>query len=99
MNKEKAIENIIENFDFERVCKVMKYLDWKWRDAEESPSIGALVIEAQKQLSYAFDECLKRKKDIKTGTGGFVCRATYDNSKVDILELVFELDSWDYYEE
>lgn len=103
MDKQKAIENIIENFDFDKVHKVMTFLNWGWATVEEGgiPSIGKLIIHSQKYLSDVFDMCTRTKKDYYTGTGGFFVEAQYNNEEncCDYLKLRFELDSWDSYDE
>ena len=42
----KEINNIIDNFDFEKVHRVMKFLDWRIRNDEdkiEVPSVSQLI--------------------------------------------------------
>lgn len=52
---EKSKEECIISTDFERIHSVMKYLDWKWNlgDGAEVPSIGEIVISAQRYLNAA----------------------------------------------
>lgn len=67
------VDEILINFDFEKVQKVMKALDWKWafwEDIEgeqhtaEVPDIHALQCQAQKLLIDAVEKGYG-------GTGGF----------------------------
>lgn len=95
MNKKKAIEGIIENFNFETVYKVMKFLDWRWQNEPDTPTIGRLMLEAQSMLSETFDVCLERKDSVFRGCGGFTYKAVWDNEIVR-LELGFEIEGWDY---
>jgi hypothetical protein len=99
--KEKAIKNIIENFDFEKVHKVMVFLDWTWLHDVEPPSMGSLVISAQQKLSDTFDMCNNKKKDISIGSGGFVVYAEYNQQSdcCDYLDLKFQITSCEYYED
>lgn len=49
------IQDCLDNFDFERVHKVMVALDWKWfmLDGERIPSIKDLRNNAERLLSIA----------------------------------------------
>lgn len=99
MEKQKAISGIIENFDFEKVHKVMEFLEWGWQD-DGVPTIGKLMLSAQKRLEEAFDYCNSNKTNYYTGSGGFHIKADYDKKEgCTYLELSFQLANWDYYEE
>jgi len=97
LNKEKAINEIIEEFDFEKVKKVMELLEWTWHDVG-IPSIGKLVKTAEKLLNDCFDKCLDNKADYFVGTGGFMVRAFYDKKEIYRLDLTFEITDWSVYE-
>lgn len=101
INKETAIKNIISNLEFNKIEKVMKLLSWTWHDAEEPPTIGELVLYAQKRLSETYDKCKETKKDYYTSCGGFATKALWNEElqNVDYLECEFVLTSWEYYEE
>ena len=99
ISKEKAIENIIENFNWEKVHKTMVALDWTWHDSEgEAPTIGALFNCAIKLLHEAYDGAERFKANYRTGTGGFYARATVDEEtkEIDELKLTFEVANWEY---
>lgn len=99
ISKEKAIENIIENFNWEKVHKTMVALDWTWYDSEgEVPTIGALFNCAIKLLHDAYDGAERFKSNYRVGTGGFYARATVDEETKEIYELrlTFEVSSWEY---
>lgn len=87
MKKKKAIEHILDNFDFERVHKAMTALDWEWASTDGVPEIPDLRKKARRLLK----DVAKRKEDkFFTGTGGF------EVSKEDgILELKFVIAEWD----
>jgi len=100
MTTQSAIENIIENFNWERVHNTMLTLDWRWatyNSGTEVPSIGALVITAHRLLNDACLLALKNKSDVKTATGGFHAKALYckETNQIDNLELYFQITSWD----
>jgi hypothetical protein len=69
MTKQEAIQEqideIMDTFDFERVHKVMEYLDWTWGGYPESPSISVIRIHARERLKDAV-------KHGSSNTGGFV---------------------------
>ncbi len=54
------IKSIIENFDFEKVHKVMKALNWGWYSKDEDeliiPSISQMIMFAQDMLYRALEE-------------------------------------------
>jgi hypothetical protein len=100
MDKNKAIENILENLDFDKIHKVMTFLDWKWFESEEVPTIGKIVTNVQKHLSRTIDEALEAREDKTIKTGGFAYYATLDDKKeLDYVQVIFELTSWEYYED
>ncbi len=80
------INEIIKNFDFEKVRKVMVALDWAWRFDDRSPLVGELVITAQRLLT----EVVEKEEDWGISTGGFL--ATKRNG---MLALKFMVEEWD----
>lgn len=102
INKQFAINDIVENFNWEKVHKTMKALDWTWYDSGgETPTIGALFRCATGLLHDAYDGAERFKADYRTGTGGFYARALVDDNTKEIIELRlwFEVASWEHYEE
>jgi len=79
----KEIDYIIENFDYDRVEKVMEVLDWTWAIDANSPTRRPTIKEMQKVnrkylefcVSQASMKMLSSKKGKKgkyaTSTGGF----------------------------
>jgi len=94
---EKLVEEILENFDFERVKKVMDLLDWKYGDFDETPSLFKLIKTAEERLDYSYKRAMERKEDCTTSCGGFQAFAGYNEEKetVSYLELQFVLTTWD----
>jgi len=76
----KVIE-IIENFDFGKVRKVMDALDWTWINSNGVPTEGALVLKTMQVLEMAL------RKNTETSTCGF--KAKYDGETLS-LEFVVE---------
>jgi len=79
-------EEIEKNFDWERVEKVMNFLDWKWYTVDGIPNIRDLKHKAYNLLKEAYDN------GGYYAVGGFTAEyITKDN----FLQLSFVLDSWD----
>ena len=97
----KYIDDIIENFNWEKVLITMEALDWKWRG--EAPSIDDLMNQAERLLRGAAESRLGAFKDshwelgIINGTGGFQATAFCDETKTRItcLDLKFVVSEWD----
>lgn len=65
------IQNIMEDFDFQKVHNVMKQLDWRWASTKHGvPTIDEMKYEAKRLL---IDACVERTC---VATGGF--RAVYE---------------------
>ena len=101
------IEDIIDEFDFEEVHKVMEFLDWTWFDAGDAnggsvPRIAELRKKARKLLNEAADSVLRNNElpaESCIATGGF--RATahrYGDTDKIYFRLSFELSEWDNYD-
>jgi hypothetical protein len=62
----KAVNDIMDWFDFEKVHKVMKYLRWNWVSAEDGiPYLGEIKSQARDLLTRSIQE------GQGLGTGGF----------------------------
>jgi len=95
------IENILDNFDFDKVRKVMGFLQWEWCDVIEEtssvPSTYKIVCSARDRLEKAYEYAIKNKENATLSSGGFEAFAQYnkETNEVDYLELKFVLTSWD----
>jgi len=93
---QEILDDVIDHFDFDKVHRVMEYLDWVWVTADgsstEVPSIPRLKQAARKHLRRAF------AKNITVGSGGL--EASYvppapewgDEDPYGLLELKFVLE-------
>lgn len=102
LNKQKAIDEIIENFNWEKVQKTMDALGWTWHDSEgETPTLGALFRCATGLLHDTYDRAEMMKVNCSSATGGFMVRAFVNDETKEIysLRLAFEVCNWDSYEE
>lgn len=85
----KAIDEILQEFDFEKVHKVMKFLKWQWAFTNGIPNIEDMKKLAKDLLTRVCEE-----KTSCTGTGGFTARR-YEKG---ILSLEFNVTTWDTFE-
>ena len=99
---DKMIDDIIENFNFNKVWITMEYLGWRW-GGQGVPTIDVLVEEAKRLLNGAAKSRLTDFKDehweqgIIHRTGGFQAKAYCNEAKTKIiaLDLKFVLTEWD----
>ena len=93
------IREIVENFDWEKVNKVMKCLNWRWafsKTENQIPSIGELVLQGIRLLEEVNHSTLMDKSNHYRGTGGFEAKGIYLNESDEvILELSFTIESWE----
>jgi len=96
---DETIDELLENFNWEKVHQTMKILDWKWVSSKTEsgvPSIGELFTKSRKMLYDVVSLADQKKEDCLIATGGFIAYAFYDNSTKQIyhLKLAFEVTSW-----
>jgi hypothetical protein len=97
------IEDILDNFDFESVKKVMDILEWQWINAELGiPSMPELRKSARNLLIEVGEEVMKNNEmtsEANRATGGFRAHAYryLDEEKI-YFRLAFEVSEWDNYE-
>ena len=78
------IEEIMNNFDFEKVYRIMKFLDWEWSCVNRVPNVKELKATARKLL-----EDLDSVQSEYIGTGGFVAEDYGGNYR-----LTFQVEDW-----
>lgn len=69
--KQKAIDKILSNFDFERVHTVMVMLNWKWTFTNGVPTIQDLRSEAIELLNNVAIHKYSTSRDY---TGHFIAK-------------------------
>ncbi len=84
MNKE-ILDEVLDEFDFEKVQRAMTALDWRWGVQPEPPSIGELRRKARELLNQVVEG-----RHASVSTGGFT--AYMQNG---VLGLRFEVSSWE----
>ena len=94
----KKMDECIKYFDFEKVRKVMEFLDWKWQSSEDSPSIGELVLYVQNFLNRTYEKLDLNKEEsvYSLESGGFKLIATKSKDEID-FEVYFILEDWQTY--
>jgi hypothetical protein len=92
--KQEHIDEVMDEFDFGKVAKAMKALDWRWATtAGMVPLECDLRQQARKLLGLAYDGATDfNVSPYMTGTGGF--EATY-SKEYDNLGLKFVVASWE----
>ena len=95
------IQQVMENFDFERVYLTMRALNWTWGLDTRSPQMEDLKRTAEYLLRGSINGAIK-SKDLKpwegylNATGGFKATAFRNGYKRIVnLELEFIVSSWD----
>ncbi|CAB4124450.1 hypothetical protein UFOVP59_17 [uncultured Caudovirales phage] len=88
------IDHIMDHFDFNRVEKAMKALDWVWFHADTEngiPDVPTLRKEARRLLTSAWDNGMNVNRDWQVSTGGFTAKLYWlDGSP--LLELSFVVE-------
>jgi hypothetical protein len=103
--REQMMDVVIDEFDFDKVHRVMTFLEWKWINEHqilEVPSVPRLKQTARRLLREAY-RCWNKfgYSSGVTGSGGF--RATFYEAGEDgdaNFQLLFAVDeqhSYDYY--
>ena len=84
MNRD-LIDNILDEFDFERVHKAMVALNWQWHNTDGVPTIGDLRRNARNLLIEVTHD-----NHVMVGSGGF-----YAYNEDGTLGLRFEVASYE----
>ena len=95
------IENVLDEFDFATVHKVMEFLEWNWFGAMDGiPTLSEIRKSARRLLiEVANDVARNNEIDAQSNraTGGLRAEA-YKGDEKTYLKLSFELAEWDNYE-
>jgi hypothetical protein len=82
----------MDNFNFEKVQKVMEFLKWKWAPiGNEVPEVYQIRQSARRLLKDAI------KIESSLSTGGLAVRYKKHSNGDISLELSFEIDEWRTY--
>lgn len=80
-------DEIMDNFDFDKVHRCMTALDWHWASTNGVPGKADLRRNARKMLR----DCVERNHG---GTGGF---KVFIDREEGVLTLSFMVEEWDAY--
>lgn len=97
---QETIDKVIFNFDFDKVMKVMKALNWQWYDSTTEtgvPSVGQVVSLARRLLEDVVDPVKMGFNDHYTiATGGFTATANrYEDGEI-LVRLQFVVADFNY---
>lgn len=90
------VTEVMEDFDFDRVHRTMRMLNWQWAGAgNRTPSMYRLMSKAEKLLTEAAQN-YGSKEFYTVGEGGF--EATLDNGTLTLRIILTEysVDHRDY---
>ena len=87
------IEDILDDFDFDRVQKVMEALQWTWHDTyPEIPRISQMRKLARSLMKLCIEH-----EEYTTTTGGFwVQKRTFEGCPY--YRIMFVVSEWDNYD-
>lgn len=86
------IDDIMDEFDFDQVEKVMEFLGWEWSSSNGVPEKYEIKKQARKLLKQAAEF----NGGGTTSTGGFVASSKFGedgNGKWVLLKLDFSIES------
>ena len=85
----------LDEFDFNRVHKVMMHLNWTYSDDKDVPTVETLRKNARRYLKLVAEEALSSKSTYITSTGGFRYEAKLFEDGYLWIRMAFEIESWD----
>lgn len=93
-----TIDDIIDNFDFNKVEKVMTALSWKWvnNGTQQQPEISEMRKYARKLINSIVNRIDEDNKTYTSACGGFRVSAIREDGKF-YIQLAFEVTTWDNY--
>lgn len=84
---DKLLEELLEEFDFDKVVRIMKLLDWTWYGEPNSPTIDAMK-DCIKGLYESIKQNILKNVYCYSATGGF--NLSFNPDEDQELKLVFE---------
>ena len=85
-SREQLIDEIVENFNWDKVYRTMEALSWTWADnGYEIPSTGKLITTATRLLRDVYDGAEKEQYTYLSGTGGFEAVCFVDLTPVEVF--------------
>lgn len=100
-----VLDNVFDNFDFEKVKKTMDALNWEWaflkrldpKDDFKEKTVSAVptldeIKEAAAKLMW---DCANDPKNAVIATGGFRVEKDFSDPDDPWMRLTFEVTDWD----
>ena len=88
------IKKIIEFIDWAKIQKVMDFLNWTWLDDPEPPTVGEIMISAQKYMTECYQKCENTGEESYLRTGGHEIKCYYEKGEI-FIEYGFVLESYE----
>lgn len=93
--KDEIIDEVLTGFDFDKVLRVMNFLNWKWSLTEMNHY--ELIKVAKKLLSDSYDGAYKNEcKEFISATGGFTASGFVGSDFNIELFLSFIIENSEY---
>lgn len=99
-----VIDEIMDNFDFHKVERVMTALGWTWSRRGDltdmyQPDVSELRTRARQLMRQCVEGMLTgNHQEFTNETGGFLVRAWHgDNGKI-YIRLDFTVENWDNFD-
>lgn len=92
-SKNEMIDDIMDNFDFNKVAKCMKALNWKWIAVPEGIPEESDIRKAARKLLQGVPETFL-KDERYSGTGGLYVRSWYESTELVLIEMTFVVAEW-----
>jgi len=96
--EDKMIQEILDNFDFNKCWTVMKLINWTWGFNNETPTISKLKESAVARLKSAVEQAKKGEKiDVYFSSSGGLKGSAWRNRyhQIEGIKLEFVLTDWD----
>lgn len=89
-----GILEILENFNYEKVAAVMRFLDWKYAGVDHTPTVQELKEYALQNIIDCINRSIKYNGRVTTLCGGF--RVDVNTKDEPYIEVSFEIANWGY---
>ena len=90
----KVLDSIMENFDFAKVRKVMKTLNWKWASAKGDEDGVPTEQEIGDFAAKLLWDLVRDPKNNVICTGGFYAEKDFSDPNDPWIELSFRVEYW-----
>ena len=88
---EKRLDDIMDNFDFDRVHKTMELLDWHWATSKDG---GVPTVDEIRDVAADILWELVNSNNEFIATGGLEARKDFSDPSNPFIELKFVVEEW-----